>query len=45
MTSLKPDLGVGLQALDVISNHCGEADWIKGGWRASQGPPDGAKGP
>lgn len=38
MTSLEPDLGVGLQAMDVISNHCREADWIKGGWRAPQGP-------
>lgn len=44
MTSLKPDLGVGLQAVDVISNPCGEADWTKGGWRASQGPARRSKG-
>ena len=44
MTSFKPDLGVGLQAADVISNRCGEAGWLKGGWRASQGPAGRSKG-
>lgn len=44
MTFLEPDLGMGLQVMDVISNHCREAGWIKGGCRLQKDLPNREKG-